>query len=148
MKVPEEIQKAIKTVVNEYGFDLVDIRFSDVGFTWSLRIFIDKLGGVTVEDCAKASREISDCLDTSDLIAHKYLLEVSSPGLDRPLITKDDFRRKIGKEVVVLLKESVSGLKQVKGEIIRLEEEKLILRQGNQELALPLASIIEAKIIF
>ena len=126
----------------------MEMKFSHSGPVWRLRIFIDKPGGVTVADCARVSREISDLLDTEDIIPHKYLLEISSPGLDRPLMSKTDFKRKMGKKVKVFLKEESSQDKELKGEIVGLENEKLILQSKNGKIAISLIEIAKAKIIF
>ncbi|MCJ7509089.1 MAG: hypothetical protein MUO85_10255, partial [candidate division Zixibacteria bacterium] len=83
-----------------------------------------------------------------DLIPHKYLLEVSSPGLDRPLETESDFKRKIGEEVKILLKDKSFDNKGIKGKILRLEGDRLILKDEDKEIAISLSNIAEAKIIF
>jgi len=147
-KLKEEIKKSVLSILTDEQLDLVEMKFSDLGPTWFLKIFIDRPGGVIVEDCAKVSQRIADCLDTEDLIPHKYLLEVSSPGLNRPLETEGDFKRKIGEEVRVFLKEELLGNKEIKGRILRLEGNKLILRHENKEVTIPLLNIAEAKIIF
>lgn len=147
-KLKEEIKRSALSILTEEQLDLVEMKFSDLGPTWFLRVFVDKPGGVTVEDCAKASQRIADCLDTEDLIPHKYLLEVSSPGLDRPLETESDFKRKIGEEVKILLKEKSFGNKEIKGRILRLEGDRLILKDEDKEIAISLSNIAEAKIIF
>ena len=148
LSLKEQIENLISPILAEGGLDLVEMKFSHSGPVWHLRIFIDKPGGVTVEDCARASREVSDLLDTKDIIPHKYLLEISSPGLDRPLVSKADFKRKMGKKVRVFLKEGSLQDKELKGEIVGLKNENLILQSKSGEIAIPLMEIVKAKIIF
>lgn len=144
----EKIGQLILPVLQEEGLDLVEIRFSPSGPAWLLRVFIDKSGGVTIDQCASVSRRISDCLDIEDIIPHKYMLEVSSPGLDRPLKSKADFQRKIGEKVRIDLKEKVDGVFQIEGQILQLTGEELILGKEDKQVSIFLEKIIEAKIIF
>jgi ribosome maturation factor RimP len=144
----EKIGQLILPILQEEGLDLVETRFSPSGPAWPLKVFIDKSGGVTIDQCASLSRKISDCLDTKDIILHKYVLEVSSPGLDRPLKSKADFQRKIGEKVRIDLKEKVDGVFQIEGQILQLTGEELILGEENRQVNISLDKIIEAKIIF
>jgi len=106
---PESIITAIEAylepVLGELGLDLVEIQYRREGYGWVLRIFIDKEEGVTIDDCAGVSREISTWLDVEDLIEHAYHLEVSSPGLERPLKKIDEFKRFAGRKARIKIKE-------------------------------------------
>lgn len=121
-----------------------------------LRIYVDRSGGVTVDQCAHLSRKVSDFLDMEDLIPSRYRLEVSSPGLDRPLVSGADFKRKIGERVKVFLKEEIDGKMELVGRIKNLEEENLLLLiespasrldEGAEEI-IPLKNVAKAKIMF
>ena len=146
----------IEPVVEEENLELVDMEFSGVGPTSVLRVYVDRSAGVTVDQCAHLSRKISDLLDMDDLIPGRYRLEVSSPGLDRPLVSGADFKRKIGKKVKVFLKESVDGKTELVGEIKNLKGENVVLQLGSieskqnqgEEKIIPLKMVAKAQILF
>jgi len=97
------------------NMELVDLEFRKEGVGKVLRLFIDKTGGVTVEDCANISRELSTLMDVNEIIEEKYVLEVSSPGLRRPLKKIDDFKKFKGKLVLIKTKEPIENRKVFKG---------------------------------
>ena len=97
--VLEKVQAVAKPVLDDLGFELVDVEFKREGQGWVLRFFIDKPGGVTLDDCALFSREVSMLLDVEDFIHRAYHLEVSSPGIDRPLKTREDYQRFCGERI-------------------------------------------------
>jgi ribosome maturation factor RimP len=149
------LKEKIKPLVEEEGLELVDLEFFEGGPQSVLRIYVDRAGGVTVDQCANLSRKIGDLLDIEDLITHRYLLEVSSPGLDRPLTSYADFKRKIGKKVKIFLKEKVDGKTELEGKIKNLEGENLFLliepaKAGSseeKEEIIPLNKVTWAKIM-
>jgi ribosome maturation factor RimP len=152
----KELKEKLSPLVKEENLELVDLEFSSGGPRSILRIYVDKPGGVTIDDCADLSRKISDFLDMEDLIPHRYSLEVSSPGLERPLINREDFIRRKGEKVRVFLKEPIEGKWELAGEIKNLQEETLYLStklEGDEpgeteERAVPLNKVLKAKIIF
>ncbi len=97
----QRVEELLQPIMLEMGFELVDLEFKKAGRSHVLRIFIDKPGGVNLDDCADLSRELSVQLDVEDCIPGKYTLEVSSPGLDRPLKKEQDFIRYQGKLAVI-----------------------------------------------
>jgi len=107
------------------GLELYDVQFRREGHGWVLRLIVDSETGVTLDDCAQVSRETSDFLDVEDLIDHPYHLEVSSPGLERPLRTIDECRKHIGKKARVKLVDSIEGQKVVIGDIETVEDDRL-----------------------
>ncbi len=143
-------------LIKEENLELVDFEFSPAGSKSLLRIYVDKPEGVTIDECANLSRKVSDFLDMENLIPHRYNLEVSSPGLDRPLVKREDFMRKVGEKVRVFLKEPVDGKLDLVGEIKRLQEETLYLStesegagpSANEEKAVPFNNVLKAKIIY
>jgi ribosome maturation factor RimP len=150
------LREKIAPLVEDDGLEIVELKFFEGGPASVLRIYVDKAGGVTVDQCANLSRKISDFLDIEDLIPSRYKLEVSSPGLDRPLFSGADFKRKIGERVKVFLKEEVSGRMELVGKIKNLEEENLLLLiespasrldEGAEEI-IPLKKVVKAKIMF
>lgn len=101
----------IEPIVEKNNFELVDVEYVREGSNWFLRAFIDKQGGITVDDCELVSREFSDLLDKEDFIEDSYIMEVSSPGLGRQLKKDKDLKRSIGEEVEIKL---YKGIKQMR----------------------------------
>ncbi len=99
------IEEYAGPILDDAGLELVEIQFRREGHGWVLRIFIDKEQGVTIDDCARVSREINTWLDVEDLIEHAFHLEVSSPGLERPLKKSADYERFAGRKARIKLKE-------------------------------------------
>ncbi len=91
-------EELLQPLVDAHGFELVDVEYVKEGGNWYLRAYIDKPGGIAVDDCEVISRALSDKLDEEDYIEDSYILEVSSPGLGRPLKKDKDFQRSIGEE--------------------------------------------------
>jgi ribosome maturation factor RimP len=104
-------------LLTDLGFELVDVVLATEYGRKVLRFFIDKPGGVTIDDCTQASRELSTLLDVEDPIPQRYTLEVSSPGLDRPLVKEKDFIRYTGKKVRIKTKEPIEGRRNFKATI-------------------------------
>lgn len=113
-EIEEIVTEIANPVVNKHSFELVDVEFIKEGSSWYLRIYIDKPGGITIDDCQVVSEEISDILDKEDPIPHSYFLEVSSPGLDRPLKKESDFERFKGELVEVKVFKPIEGKKYLK----------------------------------
>ncbi|HHL34097.1 MAG TPA: ribosome maturation factor RimP [Desulfobulbaceae bacterium] len=127
--------------------ELVDIEFRREGHGWVLRLFIDRSGGVTLEDCTKVSREVSSYLEVEDPIEHAYHLEVSSPGLERPLKKERDFIRFSGRMARVKLREKRNDQRVFIGRLQGMENEEVLLEvDGRIERFLP-ADIARARLI-
>lgn len=145
MRRKEEIEAYAENlflpITQKYGFELVDVEYVKEAGSWYLRVYIDKEGGIAVDDCEVVSREADPILDTDDCIEESYILEVSSPGLGRPLKKDKDFARSIGEEVEVRLFRAVEGCKEYTGLLnaydkttvtLMLEDEKtLVLERSN-----------------
>lgn len=97
----QKTEEILLPIIERNGFELVDVEYVKEGGNWYLRAYIDKPGGINVDDCEIVSRELSDILDEKDFIDEAYILEVSSPGLGRPLKKEKDFKRSLGQEVEV-----------------------------------------------
>lgn len=122
-------------VAEGYGIELVDVAYTTESGRRVLRILIDKPAGVTVEDCASVSRELSTILDVEDIVEGSYSLEVSSPGLDRPLIREKDFRDAVGKKIRIKTKQPVSGRRNFKDVTLeRMEGDSLTVKDADGEL--------------
>ncbi len=129
-------------------FELVDVEYKAERAGWVLRIFIDRQGGITVDDCAFVSNKIQDLIDIKIPIPHRYLLEVSSPGLDRPLRTKEHFQRFLGHRAKIRTKEPKEGRKNFTGRIVACEDDVLSFEDEQGRLVhLALSSIDKAKLI-
>ena len=121
-------------IIEQNQFELVDVEYVKEGSTWYLRAYIDKPGGITVDDCEVVSRALSDLLDKHDFIEDAYVLEVSSPGLGRPLKKEKDFARSIGEEVDVRTFRAISHQKEFTGILRDYDKEKIVLEMEDQEL--------------
>jgi ribosome maturation factor RimP len=124
----EKIRAIAGRVAGTYGVELVDVELKGGGKARTLRIIIDKPEGVTHEDCANVSREVSVILDVEDAVAGgSYTLEVSSPGLDRKLLTAEDYQRFTGSRVKLMTREPVNGNRHFEGRLEGFQEGKLTL---------------------
>ena len=119
MSKKEDYEKRVEAyllpVMEENGFELVDVEYVKEAGAWYLRAYIDKPGGFTVDDCEMVSRRLGDWLDQEDFIDESYILEVSSPGLGRPLKKEKDFKRSMGEQVEVRLYRALDGQKDFTG---------------------------------
>ena len=126
---------------------LVDVEYKKIGKNWTLRVLIDKNQGVTVFDCQKLSREIEDLIEIHELIKDHYILEVSSPGLDRPLKKESDFIRNKGKQIQVSTYSPINNSKINTGTIRDFSNSTLFLENKKDTLEIPLITIMQAKLI-
>lgn len=111
----KKVEAWLLPVLEEYGFELVDVEYVREVGVWYLRAYIDKDGGITVDDCETISRKLGEWLDEEDFISDSYILEVSSPGLGRPLKKEKDFVRSMGKDVEVRLYKPLNKQKEYRG---------------------------------
>ncbi len=111
----QQTEELLEPVVTGFGFELVDVEYVKEAGTWYLRAYIDKPGGITVDDCEAVSRKFSDILDEKDYIEDTYIFEVSSPGLGRPLKKEKDFKRSIGEEVEIRTYRAIDRQKEFTG---------------------------------
>ena len=111
----KQTEELLEPIVTGHGFELVDVEYVKEGSNWYLRAYIDKPGGIGVNDCEAVSRRLSDILDEKDYIEDSYILEVSSPGLGRPLKKEKDFARSLGEEVEVRTYRAIDRQKEFIG---------------------------------
>jgi len=111
----QQTEELLEPIVTGYGFELVDVEYVKEAGTWYLRAYIDKPGGITVDDCEVVSRQFSDILDEKDYIEDAYIFEVSSPGLGRPLKKEKDFKRSMGEEVEIRTYRAIDRQKEFTG---------------------------------
>lgn len=124
-------EELIQPLVDEKGFELVDVEFVKEGSEWYLRVYIDKDGGISVNDCEEISRAFNEILDREDYISEQYIFEVSSPGLTRPLKKEKDYKRSIGKLVDVKLYKPVDKAKEYTGVLSAFDENTVMLEGDN-----------------
>ncbi len=121
----------IDPVINSLGIELVDIEVNKMSGKGLLRVYIDKENGVTIDDCKRVSREIEGVLDVEDPIPYAYVLEVSSPGLDRPLKKKEDYKRFTGRAVKIVTKEPVDKQNSLIGKLESAGDSEIVLGLQN-----------------
>lgn len=142
----EQVRKVVQSVWEGTTIELVEIRFLVERGRRILRLYIDKPGGVTVQDCSAVSKEVSHLLDVHDLIPQRYTLEVSSPGLDRPLREPSDFRRNLGRLVQVTALKSSGSKRTIVGNLSSWKEEGITLDVEGQGVFIPENEIVKTKL--
>jgi ribosome maturation factor RimP len=135
-------------MLKDEGLELVDLEYRREGRRWALRLFIDKEGGVTVEDCASVSRELGDILDAKDAVPEAYVLEVSSPGLNRRVRKKEDFSRFAGRKVEVRLTAPQDGRRKIVGNILGVEGEAVVVAAPESTYSIALEHIARATLVY
>ncbi len=120
-------------IVEKNQLELVDVEYVKEAGNYYLRAYLDKPGGITIDDCELVSRALSDLLDKEDFIEDSYILEVSSPGLDRPLKKDKDFERSIGEAVELKLFKAVDGCKEFEGELLAFDKETVTIGIEDEE---------------
>ena len=143
----QNLQEMLQGAVEDLGCELWGIECQRAGRFMTVRLFIDKEGGVTVDDCADVSRQVSAILDVEDPIADKYNLEVSSPGLDRPLFTLPQFELYIGQDIAVHLRIPVMERRKWQGKLERIENDMVTLIVDGQEQVLVFGNIQKANVV-
>lgn len=128
--VVETVTDLVTPILEEQNFELVEVEFVKEGKSWFLRVFIDKEGGIDIEECAYVSEKLSDKLDACDPdpIPQAYFLEVSSPGAERPLKKESDYQKSVGEFIHISLYQAIDGEKQYEGFLQTLDEEQLTLK--------------------
>ena len=123
----KQTEELLEPIVTGFGFELVDVEYVKEAGTWYLRAYIDKEGGIAVDDCEVISRKLSDWLDKEDFIDDSYILEVSSPGLGRPLKKEKDYVRSMGREVEVRLYKAIDRQKEFTGTLSAYDDKTVTL---------------------
>lgn len=126
----DQVREIAERVAATHGMEIVEVEFRGGGKARMLRLFIDKPSGITHEDCALISHEVGTILDVEDAVSGSYLLEVSSPGLDRKLVRPKDYERFAGKRVRVSTREPVEGSRHLEGRLEGLRDGRIALRVG------------------
>jgi ribosome maturation factor RimP len=141
------IEAYAEPVLRELGLELVEVQYRQEGHGWVVRFFIDREGGVTLDDCATVSRAISTWLDVEDLIEHAYHLEVSSPGLERPLKKVEDFKRFAGRNARIKIKEPRDGQRVFTGILGEIQDNEFTLIVDEQPINIGFEEIAKARLL-
>ncbi len=121
----ERVEEIIKPIADEMGYDLWDVRFAKEGADWYLRIFIDKDGGVDINDCVDYTHAITKPLDDADPISQSYMLEVSSPGVERELVKDGHFEKYIGSPVMMRTIRAIDGVRDFSGVLVEYKDREI-----------------------
>ena len=148
LSITKQITDLADPVLDEIGFELVDVEYLAKHGRWVLRIYIDKDGGVTIDDCARVSGELGDLIDIKEIIENEYVLEVSSPGVNRPLKKEKDFIRAVGKKIKVRMVAPVNGRQNFSGYLKDFKDSNLYLEEESGLITLPCQEIDKANLVY
>jgi ribosome maturation factor RimP len=146
VKIEDIVIEMTEPIVEVLGLELVDVEFLKEGGSWFLRLFIDKPGGITHDDCQAVSERVGVILDEKDPIPQSYIMEVSSPGIERPLKKPTDFEKFRGHKVRVSTFSPVNGQKEFVGELVGLEVGNVIIKVKNQDVTLSLGQVARVRL--
>jgi ribosome maturation factor RimP len=146
-KREQEIEALVAPLVESLGCEVWGVEFFSQGHRSKLRLYIDRPEGVAIGDCERVSREVSDLLDVEDVVPQSYVLEVSSPGMDRILFKPKQYLKNVGQKVDVRLHYPYEGSKRVVGVLTGLEDDEVVVRAGEDEYLLPLENIQRARLV-
>jgi len=139
------IDSMIRPMIDENGFELVDIEFVKEGGNRFLRVIVDKPEGIDIDDCSKISEYVSEKLDEQDPITEAYFLEVTSPGAERPLKKPQDFHKAINKNIFITTFEPIDGKKELEGILTSFDEENLEIKAGKSMFTVPYSKVATAR---
>ena len=147
MSKEQQLQTILAPTVTALGYEFWGLEFFTHARQTLLRVFIDRAEGINVDDCALVSRQLSAVLDVEDPITVEYTLEVSSPGMDRPLFTLEQYARYIGENVKVRLRVPFEGRRNFAGRLQSIEGDEVVVADGEHEFLLPIEMIDKAHIV-
>jgi ribosome maturation factor RimP len=140
------VEGLVEPIFAQLGYDLVECELVQDSGRWVLRLFIDREGGITLDDCERASRSIEDLLAVEDLVSVRYHLEVSSPGLDRPLRRRADFEQYVGSRIRMRTSEPIAGRSQYNGLLESVEGDEILIRIDQAQYRIPLIAVAKARL--
>ena len=144
----QKTEALVLPIIEANNFELVDVEYVKEAGNWYLRVYVDKEGGIAVDDCEVVSRALSDKLDADDFIEDSYILEVSSPGLGRPLKKEKDYVRSIGKEVDIHLYKSIEKQKEFTGVLKSYTKEEIVLQIEDTDVTFDRANVALIRLSF
>ncbi len=143
--VTDSVRAIASEALSAEGLELVDLEFRREPAGWVLRLFIEKSGGVGIQDCQRVSEVVGTLLEVEDPIPHAYTLEVSSPGLTRPLLSPEDWRRAVGGQVKVVTHEPLAGRQSMTGRLVRSGADSVWIDVEGAEIEVPYSLIARAR---
>ena len=146
--VIKEVTALIEPILDEMEIELVDIEFLSEQGRWILRVYVDQSGGITLDTCARVSREIGDLIEVKDIFNQGYVLEVSSPGLNRPLKKEKDFGRAVGKKIKIRMVTPLEGQRNFKGSLRSFQDGILCLSVKDDLILLPYGDVEKANLVY
>ena len=144
----DAITELTEPIIASEGLELIDVEYQKESRGWVLRFYVDTEGGVTINHCSRLSQQIGDVLEVKDIIPHGYVLEVSSPGLNRILKREKDFIGSIGKTVKVKTFEPIEQRKNFQGTLLDCSQERVTLKIDSQDVIIPLSLISKAQSVY
>ncbi len=146
--IEKKTEELILPILDELEFELFDIEYVKEGQDYYLRAYIDKDGGITIDDCVAVSRKMNELLDENDFIKEQYIFEVSSPGLGRPLKKDKDFDRSIGKRIEVHTFAKINGCKEFEGELISHDKNSFTINNDSEEITFDKKNVSLVRLAF
>ncbi len=147
-QVVERVAAAARPLAEAEGLELVAVEYQREAGGWVLRVYLEKPGGIGLDDCQRVSQQLGDLLDVEDLIDHAYTLEVSSPGLERPLVLEADFARFAGRLVRLQTATPLEGQRRFRGRLLGIAGGTVRLEaEGGRQVAIPHAAIERARLV-
>jgi ribosome maturation factor RimP len=137
IELEDKLKELIKPLVDEQGYEFYHVEYVKENNEYYLRVYIDSDNGISLSDCEKISRLVSNLMDESDPIEGQYYLEVSSPGIDRQLFTNEHMLKSIGSKVVARLLKAVNGEKVIKGTLSEIKEDEIVILRDNNSIIIP-----------
>ncbi|WP_282941870.1 ribosome maturation factor RimP [Paenibacillus sp. RC67] len=140
------VESLLQPFLDENSFELVDVEYVKEGSNWFLRVYVDKEGGIDIDDCGRISEFLSEKLDENDPIPTAYFLEVSSPGAERPLKKVQDYYKAVGQHVFVTTYEPLDGLKEFEGTLLSFDEQTVVVEIGKKKHEIPYNKVASARL--
>ncbi len=147
-EIEEKCTQLVIPIIEAGNYELVDVEYVKEGADYYLRVYADKDGGINIDDCVEISRALEKRLDEEDFISDAYILEVSSPGLTRPLKKEKDFERSIGKKIEIKLYKGIDGLKEFEGILKDFDKDSVTVLTDDEEMKLSRTEISMIRLAF
>ena len=140
-----QLHSLIEPILADHHMELVELNLRPQGGQQLVQVLVDKVGGVTIQHCARVNQRVGEALETAKLIEGSYTIEVSSPGLDRPLVSKRDFERALGENVDVDRQLETGRVQRLRGMVLAVQQEAIVLKTPSANITIPLSDVRVAK---